>query len=79
MLLGLPALDTANFLLVVINLLSVLGSLGLVVSPGDLGTVGVVELEIRGQLAGRGLIPGAGATALVDELERAEERECEKG
>lgn len=70
MLLGLPALGTADFLLVLVNLLSTLGSLGLVVSPGDLGTVGVVELEIRGQLAGRGLVPSSGRTALVYELER---------
>ena len=69
-LLGLPALGSADLLLVVIDLLSALGSLGLVVSPGDLGTVGVVELEIRGQLAGRGLVPSSGRTALVYELER---------
>jgi hypothetical protein len=69
-LLGLPALGTADLLLVLVNLLSTLGSLGLVVSPGDLGTVGVVELEIRGQLAGRGLVPSSGRTALVYELER---------
>lgn len=79
MLLGLPALGTADLLLVLVNLLSTLGSLGLVVSPGNLGTIGVVELEIRGQLAGRGLVPSSGRTALIYELERVRKGMGQKG
>lgn len=73
MLLGLPALVSADLLLTLVNLLTPLGSLGLVVSPRNLGTVGVEKLEIRSKLSRRRLVPGSGATALVYELKGLEE------
>jgi hypothetical protein len=67
-LLGLPALVSADLLLTLVDLLTSLGSLSLVVSPGNLGTVSVEKLKVGSKLSGRGLVPGSGAAALVYEL-----------
>lgn len=69
-LLGLPSLGSTDLLLSLIDRLPTLGSLGLVVSPGDLGAVGIVKLEIAGQLARRRLVPLTGRAGFVDELRR---------
>jgi hypothetical protein len=74
-LLGLSTLRSADLLDTLLNFLTSLGTLGKVVSPGNLGTVGVEELEVRSKFSSGRLVPSSSATALADELKKGRKRQ----